>query len=95
MLIRVLRIGTIAVGLALLFHLSRAASLVRGNEEVPGVSWALGVLTVLFGVRALVTEATQGAAANLQKDLLWGLSAGGVLALLSQWVTSVPLSPSN
>ena len=74
--IRPLRIVGIATGIAYLFHLSRQAGIARGQEEPPGMLWAIGVLTVLFFVRAIVTEKTMGAEQVRQKDFLWGLTIG-------------------
>jgi hypothetical protein len=81
-MLRPLRITVIALGLLCLFTVSQQVSAARGNEPVPGLSWALGALSGLFLVRALVTERTQGAEESLQKDLLWGLAAGGFLTIL-------------
>ncbi len=78
---RAFRIILIASVFALLFRLSQWAGEVRGNEPVPGLSWAIGVLSVLFLVRAVVTEMARGAEMNLQKDFLWGLSIGGVVTV--------------
>jgi hypothetical protein len=82
--IRALRIGALALALPLLFALSQRVSAARGQEPVPGISWALGALSVLFLVRALVTERMRGAEANRQKDLLWGVGAGCIITILSR-----------
>ncbi len=79
--LRLVRIGGICAGITYLFRLSHEAGVARGNEEVPGLLAALSVVTVLFFIRALVAE-LQGPASNLQKDILWGLTAGGVLTIL-------------
>lgn len=42
---------------------------------------AIGVVSLLFLVRAVLAE-FQGPASDLQKDLLWGLTAGGVVTIL-------------
>jgi len=81
---RGLRIGAIALLLPLLFQLSQRVSAARGQPPLPGISWALGVLGALFLVRALVTERMRGPEANPQKDLLWGVSAGCLLTILSR-----------
>jgi len=85
MILRGLRIAAVGGGLTLLFHLSQQAGAVRGNEEVPGLSWALAVVSLLFLVRAIVTERTRGPEDDLQKDLLWGLSAGAIVTILLRW----------
>ena len=79
---RLARIAAIATTLAYLFHRSHEAGIARGSGDVPGMLWAIGALSFLFFVRALVTEGTESSAPNLQKDLLWGLCAGGVLTIL-------------
>ena len=84
MVLRLLRIAAVAGGLTYLFHLSQQAGAVRGNEVVPGRLWAIGVVSLLLLVRAIVTERTRGPEDTLQKDLLWGLSAGGVVTILLQ-----------
>jgi hypothetical protein len=83
--IRWLRIAVFAAALVILFNLSQEVGALRGNPPVPGLFWSLGVLSFLFLFRAAVTEYARGPDANLQKDLLWGLGAGGVLAILSRW----------
>jgi hypothetical protein len=80
--LRILRIGGVAAGLAYLFHLSRQAGLQRGNEELPGMLWAIGVLSLLFFIRALLTETTQPDGSVVQRDVLWGLTAGGIVTIL-------------
>jgi len=85
-MLRPFRIAAIAVVLPVLFAISQAVSEVRGNEPIPGVSWALAAVAALFLVRAIVTERTLGAEEALQKDLLWGLTAGAILTILVRWV---------
>jgi len=70
--------------LAYLFELSRRAGLARGHEEVPGLNGAIGVLMVIFFVRAAATEYVRGSADDLKKDLLWGLTLGTAATLLSR-----------
>lgn len=82
--LRLLRVAVIAVALRALFDLSQRVSAASGHERVAGIEWALGALSVLFFLRALATEYSHGPEANFQKDLLWGLAAGGVLAILSR-----------
>lgn len=80
-LLRLARIGGICATVAWLFRLSHEASLARGNEDVPGMLAAIGVISFLFLVRAFLAE-FQGPASDLQKDLLWGLSAGGIVTIV-------------
>ncbi len=84
MILRALRIAAITVVLPLLFTASQRAAETRGNEPVPGISWALGVLSALFLIRAAVTEWSRGSGANLQKDVLWGLGVGGVITIIAR-----------
>ena len=84
MLLRLVRIAAIAIGFAFIFLLSRQATAARGGEDLPGISWTLGVLSVIFTASAIVSERTRGPEANLQKDFLWGLAVGGVLVILSR-----------
>jgi hypothetical protein len=83
--LRWLRIVLIAVTLVILFNVSQTVGAMRGNPPVPGLSWSLGVLALVFLFRAAVTEYGRGPEANMQKDLLWGLGSGGLLAVLSRW----------
>ena len=83
-LLRLVRIAAIALGFAFIFLLSRQATAARGGEDLPGLSWTIGVLSVIFTASAIVSERTRGPEANLQKDFLWGLAAGGVLVVLSR-----------
>ncbi len=76
--VRLLRITALAVVLPVLFEISQRVSAARGVEPVPGISWALGVVSVLFLARAVASESSLGPEANLQKDILWGLTAGGI-----------------
>ncbi len=84
MLLRVLRIAAVTVVLPLLFAVSQRVSAARGNPPVPGINWALGVLSIIFLVRAVVTERFRGPEMNLQKDVLWGVGLGGVVTILSR-----------
>ena len=83
-MLRALRIGALTCVLPLVFWVSRRVSEARGQEPVPGLSWALGVVAVLFLVRAAATEWERGPEANLQKDLLWGLAGGAILTIVSR-----------
>lgn len=84
MLLRALRIAACTVVLPLLFTLSQRISEARGNEPVPGINWALGVVSALFLVRAVVTERFRGSEANVQKDLFWGVAIGGIVTIISR-----------
>ena len=80
--LRLLRITGFAFTLVYLFHLSRQASIARGNEELPGTLWAIGVLSFLFLVRAVLSEAMPDGPRVIQRDLLWGLTGGGMGTIL-------------
>jgi hypothetical protein len=80
--LRLIRITAIAGGLAYMFHWSREQSFARGNGDVPGMSAAIGALSFLFFIRALLMEGAESSATGMQKDLLWGLCAGGVVTIL-------------
>jgi hypothetical protein len=84
---RLVRIGGIGGVLTYLFHLSRQAGLARGQVEPPGLLVAVGVLSVLFFIRALLSETTLGTDADRQKDFLWGLTVGGVATILIRLVS--------
>jgi hypothetical protein len=88
--IRWLRIGLIAAVMVALYNLSQQMGEVMGNEPVPGVAWSLGALSLVFLLRAAVTERFRGAEADWQKDLLWGLGGGGLLAIVTRWWSVAP-----
>jgi hypothetical protein len=80
---RLLRIAAIAAGFLLVFSLSQQATAARsGGEVLPGLSWAIGILSVLFLVGAYAAERMRGPEENLSKDLLWGLGVGGLAIIL-------------
>jgi hypothetical protein len=81
-IVRILRIGAVALVVPLAFALSRRVSEASANPQAPGYFWAVGVLSVLFLIRAAVTEWSHGPEANGMKDLLWGVAAGGLLTVL-------------
>jgi hypothetical protein len=81
---RVVRIGAVALLLPVLFNLSREVGERSGNPPVEGLPWAIGVLAVIFTLRALAGEATLGAEYILRKDFSWGLAAGCALTALMQ-----------
>jgi hypothetical protein len=82
--VRLVRIAVIAIALPLLFDLSQRVSTADGQEPVAGLEWALGALSLLFFVRALATEYSKGLYPDYQKDLQWGLAAGGALTIISR-----------
>ena len=82
--LRLLRIAAIAIALPMLFQLSVRVTEASGGEAIAGREWAVGALSVLFLLRALATEYSRGPEANFQKDLQWGLAAGGALTILSR-----------
>ena len=84
MLVRALRIAAVTLVLPILFAVSQRVSERRGNPPIPGINWALGVLLVIFLVRAAVTERFQGPEMNRQKDVLWGVVAGCVVTIISR-----------
>jgi hypothetical protein len=76
---RLLRILAIAVGFWFVFGVSQAATAARNaGQTTPGIGWAIGVLSVLFLVSAFVAERMQSSEADVRKDFLWGLGAGGL-----------------
>jgi hypothetical protein len=79
---RALRIAAVAAAVPLVFSVSQRVGAASGNEEVPGLFWAIGVLSFIFLLRAVATEWSAGPEAVRMKDLLWGLSAGGWLTVL-------------
>lgn len=82
MALRLLRITGFALALGILFRLSRQASIARGNEDLPGMLWAIGVLSFLFLIRAFLSEVMPDGPKTVQRDLLWGLSVGGFATIL-------------
>ena len=82
MALRVLRVAGFAATLTYLFQVSREASIARGNEELPGTLWAVGVLSTLFLIRAFLSEVMPDGPRPFQRDLLWGLGAGGIATIL-------------
>lgn len=83
-MLRAVRIVTTATVLAVLFRVSREVSRAWGNEDVPGYSVALGVVSLLFLIRALATEYTRKDFPVFQKDILWGLSLGAFVSMLAR-----------
>jgi hypothetical protein len=83
-MIRAIRIVGTAITLAFLFRLSREISESYGNEDVAGYSVAVGVVGFLFLVRALVSEFATKEVHVVQRDILWGLTAGAFVTLLTR-----------
>jgi hypothetical protein len=78
-LFRLVRIVGFAVAFFVAFNVSQAATAARNaGETVPGIGIAIFVLALFFLLGAVVTEKTQGEEMNPRKDLLWGLSSGGL-----------------
>jgi hypothetical protein len=84
MFIRLIRILAVTLGFAFMFALSRQATAARGGEDLPGISWTLGMLSVIFLASAFASERMRGPEANMQKDLLWGLGTGGFLVIITR-----------
>ena len=82
---RLLRIAVIAIVLPALFHLSQRIATANGDAPAPGIEWAVGALGLLFLLRALVTEYSQGPEADFHKDLQWGVAAGCVVIVLAHF----------
>lgn len=81
--LRLVRIAVIAAAVAGAFGWSQAETLARTGESVPGVHWALGILSVVFLLSAVATERTRPETPALRKDLLWGLAGGGIATILT------------
>jgi len=85
---RLVRIVGIAVAFFVAFNVSQAATAARNaGQTVPGMGIAIGALSVFFLIGAIVTEQTQGEEMNPRKDLLWGLSSGGLAIVASRLFT--------
>lgn len=85
---RLVRIVGIAVAFFVAFNVSQAATAARNaGQTVPGMGIAIGALSVFFLIGAIVTEQTQGEEMNPRKDLLWGLSSGGLAIVTSRLFT--------
>jgi hypothetical protein len=83
-LFRTLRIAGTATLVAFLFRLSQSISREWGNEEVGGYAVALGVVSLLFLVRAAATEYAGRNVTVVQRDFLWGISLGTFLSMLAR-----------
>ncbi len=88
-MLRLVRIVGFASLLALAFRLSREASAAWGNEDVPGFTAAVGVVTLLFLVRAMISEFSppKGRPVALhERDILWGISLGAFVTVIARLV---------
>lgn len=83
-MIRTIRIVGVATLLAALFRLSQDVSATYGHEDVAGYSVALGVVALLFVVRAAATEYAGKKVHVGQRDILWGLSLGAFVSMLGR-----------
>ncbi len=59
-----------------------------GNEDVEGYTVALGVVFLLFTIRAAATEYAGKDVAVAQRDILWGISLGTFLAAVTRLAAS-------
>lgn len=84
MLLRAVRITAVTLLLPVLFDLSRQVGERSGNPPIEGLPWAIGVLAVVFALRAVVTEASLGPERVLRKDFGWGLALGCAATALAQ-----------
>ncbi len=76
---RLIRVGGVAVLFALLVRVSRLATAARAQgAPLPPIAGPLAAISVIVLFAALVAEKTRGPEANLQKDVLWGISLGGL-----------------
>lgn len=83
-MIRTVRILGTATLLAAAFRLSQQLSAAWGNEDVEGYTVALGVVSLLFFVRAAATEYAGKDVSDIQKDILWGICLGASLSALTR-----------
>ena len=84
MILRLLRIAVVAAAISTVFALSHQATVARGSEEVEGMSWTIGILSLIFLASAFASERWRGPEANWQKDGLWGLALGGIFTMISR-----------
>lgn len=83
-MIRTARILGTATLLAFLFRLSQQVSAAWGNEDVEGYTVALGVVSLLFFIRAAATEYAGKDISLVQKDILWGIFLGASISALTR-----------
>lgn len=88
-MIRFIRIFGFAMLLAFLFRMSREVSASWGNEDVPGFTAAVGVVSLLFLVRALVSEFSPPKDRPVpvhERDILWGITLGAVVTMITRLI---------
>ena len=83
-MIRTVRIVGIATLIAFLFRVSQQVGEAWGNTDVEGYAVALGVVALLFFVRAAATEYAGKDVPIAQKDILWGLSLGAFVSMVAK-----------
>lgn len=82
--LRLIRVGGVSVLFALVVRVSRLATAARAQgAPLPPIAGPLAGISVVLLLAALVTEKTRGPEGNLQKDVLWGISLGGLGAACS------------
>jgi len=81
---RAVRITAVTLLLPLLFDLSRQVGERSGNPPIDGLPWAIGMLALVFALRAIVTEASLGPERMLRKDFAWGLAFGCAATAIAQ-----------
>ncbi|HEY2775535.1 MAG TPA: hypothetical protein VGK20_15955 [Candidatus Binatia bacterium] len=82
-MLRTIRIIAVATFLATLFRLSQTIGAAKGNESVAGYNVALGVVSLLFFVRAAASEFASSNVSPAQRDILWGVSLGTFVSILA------------
>jgi len=88
-MIRTIRIVGVAAILAGLFRWSQQLSSSRGEEQVPGYTIALAVISLLLLLRAATTEYAGRNGQNFsewQRDILWGLTLGAFVSMLARLI---------
>lgn len=85
MLVRLARIGAIALGFFFIFSLSQQATAARNfGQMAPGLSWPIGVISIIFLLAAFANERMRGSEDHLRTDVLWGLGVGGLAIVLER-----------
>lgn len=88
-MLRFTRIVGFATLLAFLFRVSREVSASWGNEDVPGFTAAVGVVSLLFLVRAMISEFSPPKDKPVpvhERDILWGITLGAVVTMITRLV---------
>ena len=83
-MLRTARIVAVATLIAFLARLSQQIGQAQGQQEVEGYTVALGVISLLFLVRAAATEYAGKDVHVVQKDILWGLGLGAFVSMLAR-----------